>query len=369
MNNFIPFIDMNVGIAKIRGELVSAFEKVLDSGILIQGEQGAIFETEFAAACGTKHAIGVSNGLDALTLSLIAAGVKAGDEVLVPGQTFIATWLAVSHSGAVPVGVDIEPGTWVINPKSIEQRINNRTRAIIPVHLFGHAADMDAIRHISAAHGLFVLEDAAQAHGALYKGRPVGSLGHAASFSFYPTKNLGALGDAGAITTDDDKLASKLRSLRNYGSTKKYYHNQIGYNARLDEIQAAFLRIKLRRLTEEIRLRREAAELYTKYLAVVPHIETPFEAEWTSHAYHLYVIQSDQRDALADFLLRSNVGTQIHYPVIPSQAQAYASTSASNDLPVAGRSAKRSLSLPFWPGISRGQIEQVSQLVANFFQT
>lgn len=366
MNNSIPFIDMKVGIAEIRTELVSAFERVLDSGTLIQGQEVESFETEFAAACGAKHAIGVSNGLDALTLSLIAAGVQPGDEVLVPGQTFIATWLAVSHSGATPVGVDVAPGTWAIDPALIERQITNRTRAIVPVHLFGHTADMDAIRRIADAHNLFVLEDAAQAHGALYKGRPVGSLGHAAGFSFYPTKNLGAFGDAGAVTTDDDALAAKLRSLRNYGSIRKYYHDQIGYNARLDEIQAAFLRIRLRNLSKEVKQRREAAALYSEYLAGISDIETPHEADWCSHAYHLYVIQSDRRDALSEFLLQADVKSLIHYPVIPSRAPAYASTSASDDVPVATRMAERSLSLPLWPEISRVQIERISQLIAKF---
>lgn len=311
-----PFLDLRSINARHRTELHKALDRILDSGWLILGDNVAAFENEFAKYCEARHAIGVGNGLDALFLVLRAWNIGVGDEVLVPANTFIATWLAVSNSGATPVAVEPDPTTYNIDPAKLEAAITPRTRAIIAVHLFGQPADMDAIRAVAVRHGLKVLEDAAQAHGARYKGRRIGSLGDAAAFSFYPGKNLGALGDGGAITTDDDQLAEHLHALRNYGSSIKYVHQIKGFNSRLDELQAAFLRVKLPQLDTDNARRSRIAAAYQEGLRESGLILTGVPA-WSEPVWHLFVVRTPDRDALQAHLARAGIGTLIHYPLPP----------------------------------------------------
>ena len=361
----VPFVDFQQALNETRGELTEAFNTVLDGGTVILGPQTAEFEKEFAAFCGVAHAIGVGNGLDALSLCLRAWGIGPGDEVIVPSQTFIASWLAVSHVGATPVEVDVDPLTYTLAPSAVEAALTPRTRAIMPVHLYGHPADMDPIMAIAAERGLFVLEDAAQAHGAEYKGRRCGGLGHAAGFSFYPTKNLGALGDGGAITTDDAELDQRIRSLRNYGSTRKYHHEEIGYNTRLDELQSAMLRVKLRRLEAENERRRALARAYSSRLDGQNSVVAPHEAEWAKHVYHLYVVQTDERDELAQALDREGVSTLVHYPLAPGESGAYAEQFGGDVAPEGRALARRALSLPMWPTMSNAQLDYVADRIID----
>lgn len=291
----IPFLDLKAINIRHRDELHRALDRVLDSGWFILGDETRAFEEEFARACGTRFAVGVGNGLDALMLALRAWDIGPGDEVLVPANTFIATWLAVSLVGASPVPVEPSPATYNIDVERIEQHITARTRAIIPVHLYGQIADMEAVCQIAARHGLKVLEDAAQAHGATIAGRPAGSFGDAAAFSFYPGKNLGALGDAGALTTSDPEFASRVRLLRNYGSSVKYRHEEAGLNSRLDELQAAFLRAKLRALPEDNAHRARVAERYLDRLRGAPGVVLPEVRPSSVPSWHLFVIQCRDR--------------------------------------------------------------------------
>ncbi|MCR4399292.1 MAG: DegT/DnrJ/EryC1/StrS family aminotransferase, partial [Syntrophomonadaceae bacterium] len=312
----VPFLDLPRLHGEIQGELEAAFRRVVAGGSFVLGEEVAVFEREFAAYCGTRHCIGVGSGLDALHLLLRAAGIGPGDEVLVPANTFIATWLAVAHAGATPVPVEPDPHTYNLDPDRLEEAITPRTRAVVAVHLYGQPADMDRILAVARRHGLRVFEDAAQAHGARYKGRRTGSLADAAGFSFYPAKNLGALGDGGAVTTDDDELAARVRWLRNYGSPARSLHQLAGFNSRLDELQAALLRVKLPHLDRWNRLRACLAEAYSQALAdsgVIP----PWVPEWAEPAWHLYVVRSRQRGRLQEGLARAGVATLIHYPVCP----------------------------------------------------
>ena len=366
MSGQVPFVDVLQQLGPIRGELLDAVAGVIDRGSFILGEEVEAFEREFAAYCGVGHAISVSNGLDALSLALRAAGVGPGDEVIVPSQTFIASWMAVSQVGATPVPVDVDPATCTLDPALIEAALTPATRAIMPVHLYGHPADMTAVMKSAQAHGLFVLEDAAQAHGAEHMGRRTGGLGHAAAFSFYPTKNLGALGDAGAVTTDDADFAGRLRSLRNYGSTRKYHHDEIGYNARMDEMQAAILRVRLRKLDGENDARRSAAQLYDRLLDGVPALKRPSERSTDKHVHHLYVVRSPDRDALQAHLKERGVATLVHYPMTPGQSGAYAGAAVGVQ-PEGDAWAAEALSLPIWPGVTAEQVEVVAGAVRDFF--
>ncbi len=340
----VPFLDLGHLHQSIRGRLDSAYHRVMDSGWFIMGPELEAFEAEFARYCEVKHCIGVGNGLEALHLLLRAYGIGPGDEVIVPSNTFIATWLAVTECGATPVPVEPSIDTHNINPALIASAITSRTRAIIPVHLYGQPADMDPINALAAKHGLFVIEDAAQAHGARYKGRRAGSLGHAAATSFYPGKNLGALGDGGAVLTNDDAIADKVKQLRNYGSNVKYQHDLLGYNSRLDEMQAAFLRVKLTVLDEGNARRREVADQYSKLLANAG-IVLPYVPEYAEPVWHLYVIRSKQRDALKAYLEQQGIATVIHYP-IPPHLQACYQGFRGHVLPIAELLAGEVLSLP-----------------------
>ncbi|MDT7809585.1 MAG: hypothetical protein QOJ70_3398 [Acidobacteriota bacterium] len=363
----VPFLDLALPYQELREELDAAARRVMESGQFITGEEVRAFEEEFAAYCGTRHCVGVGNGLDALHLILRASGIGHGDEVIVPSNTYIATWLAVSYAGAQPVAVEPDPRTYNLDPARIEAAITERTRAVMPVHLYGQCADMDAIREVAAAYGLKVFEDAAQAQGARYRGRRAGSLADAAGFSFYPGKNLGALGDAGAITTDDAALADEVRRLRNYGSHVKYVNEVKGFNSRLDEMQAALLRVKLRRLDEWNGRRRRVAESYLRTLEGVPDLTLPFVPEWAEPVWHLFVVRHPRRDELQRHLTSAGVGTIIHYPIPPHLQGAYSEMGLGRgSLPVAEALAEEVLSLPVGPHLAREDADYVVAQLSSF---
>lgn len=361
----IPFLDLGSVHREVRAELEDAFQRVLVSNWYILGEEVAAFEREFAAYCGARHCVGVGNGLEALHLILRAYDVGAGDEVIVPSNTYIATWLAVTYAGAKPVPVEPVEGTYNLDPGRVAAAITPRTRAILPVHLYGQPAEMDAIGDIARRHKLLVIEDAAQAHGALYRGRRTGSLGDAAGFSFYPGKNLGALGDAGAVTTNDAGVAEKVRSLRNYGSAVKYHNHVKGFNSRLDELQAALLRVKLRRLDRWNEERRAIAASYLAGLAG-SSLGLPEAPAWTTPVWHLFVVRSPKRQELMARLEAAGIGSMIHYPVPPHLQPAYAELGLrEGDLPISERIHREVLSLPIYPGLSPAQVARVISVLRN----
>ena len=359
----VPFLDLRAAHAELAEELAEATQRVLASGRYLLGEELERLEAEFAAAAGAKHCIGVGSGLDALRLGLAARGIGPGDEVIVPGQTFIATWLAVSALGARPVPADVDPETHMIDPERVADAIGPRTRAVLPVDLYGHPYDRDAIGALARRHDLYVLADAAQAHGARFRGVPLGGFSDAA-WSFYPGKNLGALGDGGALTTDDDDLAATVRRLRNYGSVEKYHHlDRGGVNSRLDELQAACLRVKLARLEEWNARRRSLAQRYLTELAgagvALPRVDPLAEPSW-----HLFVVRSPERDALRARVAAAGVETGIHYPVPPHRQPAYAGTEAATaSLPCSDRAAGEVLSLPIGPHVRGEQVQRVIEAV------
>jgi dTDP-4-amino-4,6-dideoxygalactose transaminase len=355
----IPFLDLKSSYMELHEEMDEAFHRVMASGWYILGNELEAFELEFAAYCEAKHCVGVGNGLEALHLILRAMGIGPGDEVIVPANTYIATWLAVSYTGAVPVPVEPDERSYNLDPLRIEQAITERTKVILPVHLYGQPADMDPILEIAKRHGLKVVEDAAQAHGSRYKGRRVGSLGDAAGFSFYPGKNLGAFGDGGAIVTNDWEVAEKVRLLRNYGSSVKYRNEVKGVNSRLDELQAAFLRVKLRYLDDWNQRRKQISDLYCDSLVGLPlvlqHVPHRTEPVW-----HLYVIRSPGRDALQQHLIQSGIGTLIHYPVPPHLQPAYSELAYSaGTFPVSEKMSREVLSLPMGPHIKEEEVRQI----------
>jgi dTDP-4-amino-4,6-dideoxygalactose transaminase len=357
----VPFLDLKSDYPEIKEDLDAAYRRVMESGWYILGSELEAFEQEFAAYCGVKHCVGVGNGLEALHLILRAYGIGPGDEVIVPANTYIATWLAVSYAGATPVPVEPDPRTYNIDPERIPGAITERTRAILPVHLYGQPAEMDPIMDIARRHGLKVIEDAAQAHGARYKGRQVGSLGDAAGFSFYPVKNLGALGDAGAVVTDDDVLADQVRLLRNYGSRVKYYNEVKGFNSRLDPLQAAFLRVKLRCLDEWNARRHNIA---TRYLDDLRGGDggLPWVPEWAQPAWHIFVICHPRREVFQQRLQAAGIGTLIHYPVPPHLSAAYADLAyGPGAFPITERLASQVLSIPIGPHMTEEQVGAVIQ--------
>ncbi len=363
----VPFLDLKAGYLELKDELDEAYNRVMKSGWYILGAEVEAFESEFADYCRVKHCIGVANGLDALHLILRAYDIGAGDEVIVPANTYIATWLAVSYAGATPVPIEPNPATFNIAPENIEAAITPRTRAIMPVHLYGQPAEMDAINEIARKYNLKVIEDAAQAHGARYKGNRAGSLGDAAGFSFYPGKNLGAFGDGGAITTNDNDLADALKILRNYGSRVKYYNEVKGYNSRLDPLQAAFLRVKLKRLDEWNERRVSVARNYLQALASAKDIQLPRVVNDTEPVWHLFVIRSLSRDKVQDFLNASGIGTMIHYPVPPHLCEAYGDEIFKREnYPVTEKLAATVLSLPLSPHLSAAQQEAVNNSLLEF---
>ena len=361
----IPFLDLAAQYQELRADIDAAISRVLQSGWYILGPEVEAFEVEWADFCNAQYAVGVANGLDALTLALRALDIGAGDEVVVPSNTYIATWLAVSAVGAVPVPVEPDQATQNIDPVRIEAAVTTRTRAILPVHLYGQPADLDPILDIARRHGLRVVEDAAQAHGAQYKGVRVGSHGDIVCWSFYPGKNLGALGDAGAITTNDEALAERVKLLRNYGSREKYVNEEPGVNSRLDPIQAAVLRAKLAILDEWTERRREAASLYQAGLKnsglILPNVP-----EWAEPVWHLYVVRTQNRKALQDKLSAAGIGTLIHYPIPPHMQEAYAGLGmAPGDLPIAESLASSVISLPMGPHVTIEQVEHITSVLGK----
>jgi dTDP-4-amino-4,6-dideoxygalactose transaminase len=364
----VPFLSLKAVNARHADELKAAAARVIDSGWYVLGEEVAAFEREFAAWCGVRHAIGVGNGLDALALLLRGymelGRLAEGDELIVPGNTFIASFLAISANRLVPVPVEPDPSSFNLDPARVAAAIGPRTRAIMAVHLYGQLADMPALRALADRHGLLLIEDAAQAHGAACDGRRAGSFGDAAGFSFFPAKNLGALGDAGAVTTDDDALAQCVRALRNYGSEVKYRHELRGTNSRLDELQAALLRVKLKYVDEDTRLRRHVAARYLDGIRH-PRIVLPFAPREEAHAWHLFVLRCRQRDALQRHLLACGIQTQVHYPVPPHRQPAYAGLPDVH-LPLTERLHQEVLSLPLDPTLSDAQVERVIAAVNAF---
>jgi dTDP-4-amino-4,6-dideoxygalactose transaminase len=360
----VPFLDLHASYIELRNELDAAYRKVAEGGWYILGEELEAFEQEFAAYCGVRHCIGVGNGLDAIHLILRAYGIGAGHEVIVPANTFIATWLAVSYAGASPVPVEPDPKTCNLDPERVAVAITTRTRAIIPVHLYGQPADMDAILAVARQHGLRVIEDAAQAHGAKYKGRRAGSLADAAAFSFYPGKNLGALGDGGAVSTDDEGLAERIKVLRNYGSRLKYENEVRGFNSRLDPLQAAFLRAKLTRLDQWNQRRRMAAASYCERLSGIPDLDLPCIQTGTESVWHLFVIRTPLRSQMQHQLHQAGIGTLVHYPVPPHLSGAYADSGwRRGDFPITERLARTVLSLPMGPHLSTAGVDEVANAI------
>jgi len=365
----VPFLDLGDACRELRAEIDEAVARVLQSGWYLLGPELDAFEREWAEYVEADHAVGTANGLESLELCLRALGVRAGDEVLVPGNTYIATWLAVLHVGAVPVPVEPDEATMNLDTDRIERAVTSRTRAIVPVHLYGQPADLDPILAAARSHGLWVVEDAAQCHGARYKGRRIGAHGDAVAWSFYPTKNLGALGDAGAITTDNADLAARLRVWRNYGSKVRYVCDVPGYNSRMEELHAAILRVKLRHLDDWNRRREQTAECYRKAFEDLP-LRLPYSPEWAEPVWHQFVVRHTERDRLKKLLDAAGVGTIIHYPIPPHRQRACEELRIpAGSLPVTERIHREVLSMPIGPHLSdegrRRVIEAVSSACAE----
>ncbi len=359
----IPFVDLRAQYLSIKAEIDEAIQRVLDTTAFVLGREVEAFEAAFAEYVGARFCVGLNSGTAAVQLAVMACGIGPGDEVIVPANTFFATAEGVSTANAVPVFVDADPVSYNLDTSKIEAAITARTRAIMPVHLYGQAADLDPILEIAARHNLLVIEDSAQAHGSLYKGKRVGALGHAGCFSFYPGKNLGAYGEGGAVVTNDPEVARRLRLLRDHGSEQKYRHEIIGYNFRLEGIQGAVLGVKLRHLDKWNDLRRQHAARYNELLAASPLI-LPREMPYAGHIYHLYVVQTEERDALQKRLAEAGVQTGIHYPVPVHLQPAYAfMRHRPGDFPEAEKQARRVLSLPMFPELTGEQIEEVAEVI------
>ncbi|MCC6499821.1 MAG: DegT/DnrJ/EryC1/StrS family aminotransferase [Anaerolineales bacterium] len=363
----VPFLDLKAQYGELRDELDQAYRRVMDSGWYILSDEVRAFEQEFAEYLGVKHCVGVGNGLEALQLIFMAYGIGAGDEVIVPANTYIASWLSVSYVGATPIPVEPNPLTHNVDPSRISPAITKRTKAIMPVHLYGQPTEMVEIWKLAEQHGLRIVEDSAQAHGVKYMGRLAGNLGSAAAFSFYPTKNLGAFGDAGAVTTNDDELADKIRVLRNYGSRKKYFNEVRGHNSRLDPLQAAFLRVKLTHLDEWNARRAKLASYYLERLKGLPGLGLPEIAPQAEHGWHIFAITHANRDGLKSYLDERGVDTLIHYPIPPHLSDAYADLGyQTGDFPLTEKLAKSVLSLPIGPHVRQEQADHVIECVKGF---
>lgn len=361
----VPFLDLGATYKELKSELDEAYFRVMNSGHFILGKEVEAFEREFAQYCGSSYCVGVSNGLDALVLLLRAYDVGPGDEVIVPSNTFIATWLAVTAVGATPVSVAPAPGSFNIDPEKILKAITPKTKVIMPVHLYGIPCEMDQIMKIAGDHGLIVIEDAAQAQGAVYKGKKAGNLGHAAGFSFYPGKNLGAYGDAGAITTSDQRIYEKVCILRNYGSPERYVHKYQGYNFRLDEMQAAFLRVRLKHLPSWNDKRKVLVNQYFDALKDIDLQLPPKDSQDVQSSWHLFVVQTPRRDELRSFLAERGIVTLVHYPKSPSGQEAYANTGSFVE--ETAYDASGLLSLPIGPHMNSEMLACVVKAVADFF--
>lgn len=365
----VPFLDLNAQYETIKGEIASAIQEVLDSSAFVGGPFVERFEEAFADFCGCSCGAGVSSGTSALWMTLLALGIGPGDEVVTVPNSFIATAEAISMCGARPVFVDVQEQSHTMNPDLLENALTPRTKAVIPVHLFGQPADMDPIMEIAKRRNLHVIEDACQAHGAAYKGKPAGSIGTAGCFSFYPGKNLGAYGEAGAVVTNDSGLAEKIRMLRDHGQTKKYHHAMIGWNGRMDGIQAAVLSVKLKYLSSWNDARRENALRYDRLLAGVNDITLPMEMDYARHVYHIYAVRTEKRDALQCFLAEKGISCLIHYPQPIHLQDAYSSLGLTRgDFPVAEKSSQEVLSLPMSPDLGEHQLEYVATQIRNYFK-
>ena len=359
----IPYLDLKVQYNQIKPEVDAAVARVLESGNFVLGPEVDEFEERFAAYCDTRHCVAVNSGTSALHLALLAAGVGSGDEVITVSMTFVATTAAILYVGAKPVFVDVDPLTWTLNPETVEMLITPRTKAIVPVHLHGLIADMDPILELAHAYGLQVIEDAAQAHGAEYKGRRAGSIGELGCFSFYPGKNLGAYGEAGAVVTNDSDLARRLALLRNWGQGSKYYHDLPGYNFRMDAVQGAVLNVKMNYIEEWTEGRRAVAAQYDRLLSGLP-CKRPASVENSRHVYHVYAVGLDRRDDVQRALDAAGIGSAIHYPVPVHLQKAYADLGyGSGDLPVTEQLARQFLSLPIYPELTSGRIADIAQVV------
>jgi len=362
----INFADLKKEYDEISSEITATVDRVLTSGFFIMGEELTNFEDEFSSYTETKYAIGVNSGSDALFLAIKALGIGEGDEVITTSHTFISTVDSIVRNGAIPVFVDIDLDTYCLDITKIEEKITKRTKAILPVHLYGHPADMDPIMAISLKHNLFVIEDACQAHGAIYKNKKVGGIGHIGCFSFYPTKNLGAYGDGGIAVTNNEQIANRLKKLRSYGQSKKYYHDFVGINSRLDEMQAAILRVKLKHLDKWNDSRRKIAKLYGKLLANVGGIITPQEADYAKHVYHIYAIRTENRDDFMAALAENEVFCGIHYPIPLHLQGAYSSLGyKKGDFPVIEKCCQQLVSLPMFPELTHEQIGYVVEKIKN----
>lgn len=368
MKDFINVLDLKAQYLALKTELDRAVLDVMASGHFILGENVQALEKEIAAYCGCQYGIGVASGTDALRLAFAALDIGPGDEVITTPFTFIATANTISRAGARPVFVDIEPRTYNLDPAKIEAAITERTKAIVPVHLYGQPADMDPIMAIARRHGLKVVEDSAQAIGAVYHGRRIGSFGDVSCLSFYPTKNLGAYGDGGMVTTNDAEIADKVDILRRHGGKRRYYHEVLGFNSRLDEIQAAILRVKLPHLDRWEERRREIARHYDNLLADVPEVVTPFVLPGVQHVYHQYTIRARSRDDLAKYLQEQGIGSMIYYPLPLHLQKMYDSLGyAEGDLPESERAAREVLSLPMYPELGEEQIERIAGAIRSFY--
>ena len=364
----VPFVDLKTQYTALEEEVREAIHEVCRNASFVFGDDVSAFEEEFAGFTGARRCVGVASGCDALLWALRALGVGPGDEVITVANTFVATVFAISHTGARPVLVDCRADTYLIDAEQVERAITPRTRAIVAVHLYGQAADMDALGDMAERHGLALMEDAAQAHGATFGGRPCGSLGHIGCFSFYPGKNLGAYGDGGAVTTDDDALADFVEQAGNYGQTQKYHHDMLGWNSRLDTVQAAVLRIKLRRLPAWNEARRRHAAAYRDRLADLP-LGLPREAPGNRHVYHLFVVHHHERDAILEYLKAAGIVCGIHYPVPIHRMKAYRDLGyRRGDLPVSERLADEIFSLPMYPEMTGAQVAYVCETLRGWFQ-
>jgi len=366
----IPVLDLKPAIDELRPEIDAAYHRVMESGRVILGAELEAFESEYARWVGVRHAVGVGNGLEALQMILMASGVGPGDEVIVPSNGYIATWLAVTHAGAQPVPSEPDPQTYNLDPARLPSALTSKTKAILPIHLYGQPADMKGLSSFAAQNGLLVVEDAAQAHGAKCRGHAVGALGHAAAFSFYPSKNLGALADAGAVTTDDDALAEKLRHLRNYGAKIRYQNEYLGMNSRLGELQAAFLRVKLLHLEAWNTRRVRLARRYREQLRGVGDLVLPHVPEWAQPVWHLFAVRTAHRDPLREHLAAGGIGTQVHYPTPPHLSRAYRGAGwEAGAFPIAERLSGEVLSLPLGPHLALEQVDCVCEAIREFFAT
>jgi len=360
----VPLIDLKIQHRSIAAEIEAAIANVCENTAFILSDEMKAFETEFAAYCGAKHGVGVANGTEALFLALLALGIGRGDEVIVPANTFVATAAAVAHANATPVFVDIDPETYCIDPARVSAAITSKTKAIMPVHLYGHAADMDPIMAIARSNGLKVVEDCAQAHGTCYKGKQVGSIGDAAGFSFYPSKTLGAYGDAGIVLTNSDETADKLKLLRDNGRTTWYEHAIIGYNSRLDGIQAAVLRVKMKYLDKWVEARRAHARQYGEMLGDVKGLSLPVEKSYTGHAYYVYVVRANNRDDVMARLKEKGCGCGIHYPVPLHLQPAFAYLDGKpGDHPISERYASQIMSIPMFPELTPEQVSEAAGII------